>query len=211
MANSDGREALRGLEVPLFDFIPQVLASEEWTGLLIGLLWCAAFLGDRGLTHKLVRSGVIPVVQAPHGAVAGGHLDIVRELLEKGASVATEDTLGRTPLPVRTEKLAVVQLLRQKGADKDAFDDGNWTPLFTAVGEAHQCVDPTIVFALLAAGVDVNLRSDNHFHRLPLQNAAFSAGVDVMRALIEHGNDVNALDFTETRAFIAPPWGMKPK
>lgn len=51
--NSSERQALRGLEVPLFDLITQFLTPEERAKLLKDVLTRATFVGDRGLTQKL--------------------------------------------------------------------------------------------------------------------------------------------------------------
>ena len=202
MDNIDGREALRGLEVPLFDLIAQVLAPKEWAKLLTDLLRRAACLGDGELVRKLVGSGV-DTGTALHGAVGGGHADIVNYLLANGASVDDLDEMSRTPLHMaaRMGRTDMVQLLVLKSADINAWDSLNWTPLYTAV---HSSVgpggDPAVLFALLAAGADVHRRSDKLFKRLPLHLAAFAGCADVLRALVEHGNDVNAVDVYQDTA-----------
>lgn len=130
------------------------------------------------------------------GAVGGGHRDIAIELLDHGASAEAKDEYGRTPLyrAASHGKPDMLQLLVLKGGDIDAWDDNFWTPLYTAAHSAGMGGDPAVLFALLAAGADVHLRSDKLFKRLPLHLAAFAGCADVLRALIEHGNDVNAVD-----------------
>lgn len=55
--------------------------------------------------------------------------------------------------------------------------------------------DAGTLFSLLVAGADANFECERLFKRLPLHMGAFGGGgVDVLRALIEHGNGVNHVD-----------------
>lgn len=190
MANSEGREALRGAEAATFDLIAEALSSEEWVKLLAVSLTHAVIRGNRSLAQKLVRAGA-EIQDALHEAVQGGHGGIVNDLLENGASVTAKDRLGRTPLHVaagRGEK-ETVQLLLQKGADKDAQDNSRRTPLYIAVSDGHAAA----AFALLAVGADVHFQC-GPFQWSVVHAAAQNGLLGVLRAAIERGADLEARD-----------------
>lgn len=86
-----------------------------------------------GVDNRLFDRGFTPLMFA----VEKGHVDAVRLLLEKGASVAVVDRNGRTPLHVATGsgepgELEIVMLLLAKGAFIEAKDAEGMTPLITA-------------------------------------------------------------------------------
>jgi ankyrin repeat protein len=73
-------------------------------------------------------------------AVQGGHLHIVRLLVEAGArkdAVAEHD--GSTPLCLAAElnRLDIVQFLLERGADKDHATHDGLTPLHFAAKNGH--------------------------------------------------------------------------
>ena len=91
-------------------------------------------------------------------AATGGHLEVVRTLLEVGADKdkATTDT-GATPLFTAAVigHLEVVRTLLEAGADKDkASTDTGATPLFMAAENGHL----EVVRTLLEAGADNDRR-----------------------------------------------------
>lgn len=94
----------------------------------------AAAKGKRSLAQKLVEARA-EIGYALHGAVEGGHGQVVDDLLEAGASVAATDSGGRTPLHIaaREGKTEMVQLFLVRGADIGALDDpslyrSSWPP-----------------------------------------------------------------------------------
>ena len=64
-------------------------------------------------------------------ALDGGHIDIVKLLLEKGADVTVPTQNGRTPLSWAAGKgyEAVVRLLLDNGAEPESKDSMDRTPL----------------------------------------------------------------------------------
>ncbi len=193
MAKRHGREALRGVEVQVLDLISQVLTADQWAELLKGPLERAADRGNGGLAQKLIAAGA-RIGDALQAAVRGGHGEAVNVLLEGGASFETKSTkYGRTPLHIAAEegKPEMVQLLMRKGADKDALDGNEWTPLYTSAYYGSEAA----TVALLAGGADVNLES-GHGKTSVIHIAAEDTHVDILRAVIEHGADVDAADGT---------------
>eukprot|EP00903_Cladosiphon_okamuranus_P013895 g12923.t1 len=184
------REALRGVEKQAFDLISEVFNAKEWAELLKAPLERAAARGNRELARKLVRAGA-DIGNALHAAVWGGHGQIVSDLLKHGASFSAKDTNGCTPLhfAARTGKTHIVRGLMLKGADKNAMNNQEWTPLFSAVYHGQTDAART----LLAGGADVSLRC-GALKGSAVHMAAELGHVDILRAAIEHGADVNATD-----------------
>lgn len=190
MANRKGRRALRGVEEETFDLISNVCTGEQWALLLKAPLNRAAALGNRGLARKLVQAGA-DIGNALHAAAWGGHRDIVNDFLLNGESVGVKDTNGCTPLHVaaRRGKAEIVRLLLLNGADINALDNQEWTPLLRAVYHGHA----TVALALLAGGADVSLRC-GAVKGSAVHMAAEMGRLGILRAMIEHGADVNAGD-----------------
>ena len=187
MTNRVRREALRGAETVIIDFLSEVSTSEEWAELLKAPLQYAVAKGNRGLAQTLVAAGA-EVGQALHEAVLGGYEEIATDLLEGGASTGEKDTIGNTPLHIaaREGKSEMARLLMLNGADKNALEELDRTPLCLAVSGGH--VGAAV--ALMAAGADVGLRFNPG--ESVVHAAARKGYVEILRAAIEHGADVNA-------------------
>ena len=200
MRTKSGREALRGAEVNTFDLIFEVLTPEQWAVWLKAPLECAAAKGNRDLAQRLVRAGA-EMGYALRCAVRGGHRDVANDLLGSGASLVAKDEHGCNPLHVAAEcgETEMVQLLLLKGADKDALDNDKCTPLSLAAWKGHLAT----ALALLAAGADASLRCGEDSS--PAMHVAAGEGyVDIVRAVIEHGADVDAADkYQRTALHIA--------
>ena len=190
MANKDRREALRGAEDETFDLLAEVLTSEQRAELLKAPLERAAIDGNKALALKLARAGA-EVGQALYRATRAGHGGVVSDLLDNGASVATKRWDGQTPLHIAAQEgnAEIVQLLMLKGADKDAMNSNDWTPLFQATWHGNVAA----ALALMAAGADVSLPCGKSW-MLVVHLAAERGYVDIMRAAIERGADVDAVD-----------------
>lgn len=148
-------EALRGVERQTLELIAEVLTWEEWAALLKAPLERAVARGNRDLAQKLVEAGAA-FGDALHEAVEGGHPLIVNDLLkEYEADVETEDERGRTPLHIAAShgKPEMVQLLLLEGADMDALESREFTPLFLAIENKNMAT----ALALLAGGADVSI------------------------------------------------------
>lgn len=76
-------------------------------------------------------SGIPPWQQAIHYAAENGHLQMVRLLLERGASPHARSSDGSTPLHW-TSRLDVAKLLLDHGADASARNDNNSQPIHGA-------------------------------------------------------------------------------
>ncbi|CAN0103727.1 unnamed protein product [Scytosiphon promiscuus] len=187
-ATVKGRETLRGVGEQVLDLICRTCTPEQWAALLKAPLELAATNGAGAVAHKLVDAGAAMGV-AVHAAVREGHGAIADFLLESGASTATRDANGDTPLHVAAiaGKPSITRSLLFKGADKNARGRDGRTPLHYAAKHGRVTVTET----LLAAGADLNLRfGDDEIS--PLDTAAGEGHLDVLKAMIEHGADVDA-------------------
>jgi len=107
---------------------------------------CAAIKGDLKLTQLLVDRGGANIEEpSPKGctpllyAARGGYHEVVRYLLEKGASPLKQDTSGGTVLHHAIEKAQteVLQVLIEHGVDVysaiEIADNAGRTPVFEAI------------------------------------------------------------------------------
>lgn len=128
--------------------------------------------------------------RAVHEAVLRGHGDMLNILLEYGASVDGNDSEGNAPLHVVIEN-GEVDMLRSlliMGAHTNALGREGRTPLNVAV----ECGNTAMVEALLAAGAEDSVQC-GRFNKLAVHIAAEGGQVDILKALIDRGGDVNAL------------------
>lgn len=110
------------------------------------LLQLAACEGDEVATHTLIRAGAaVDYVESHEGysalmiAARYGHIGVMRLLLGSGALINLADTLGHTALHycATSGQLMSAQLLLVEGADTEAVNDFNRTPLDLAVSHSH--------------------------------------------------------------------------
>ncbi|KAJ7049829.1 ankyrin repeat-containing domain protein [Mycena amicta] len=144
-----------------------------------------ALLRPRG-EHLSINIG--DYSNALQAASAGGHLDVVRLLLEYGADVNAQGRLNRNALQAASEggHLNIVRLLLEHGADVNAQGGlyGN------SLQAASESAGGHLVRLLLEHGADVNAQGG--FYGNALQAASDGGHLDIVRLLLEHGADVNA-------------------
>jgi ankyrin repeat protein len=142
------------------------------------LIGCASSAAAGDLENKLIQ------------AVKTRNADVVRALLDQGASVNAKDKNGTTALDSAAikGKVDVVRLLLDRGADVSAKNNFGWTPLICAVMFGK--VD--IARLLLDKGAGVNAKDNNGF--TALRWAAREGHADIARLLLNKGADVNAKD-----------------
>ena len=184
-------------------------------------LMVAARTGVVDSVAALLRHGAVAGVDAREGwrgqtalmwAAAEGHAAVVAPLVAAGADVDARSEGGFTPLAfaVRAGHGDAVEVLIEAGADVDlALPDGT-SPLHLAVINAHY----DVALQLLEHGADaataepgwtplhqlVWTRRPNRHYNNP---AAFPTGtvtdLELARALVAHGADVNARQTAEPR------------
>jgi ankyrin repeat protein len=161
-------------------------------------LYYAARFGFRDLTaHLLVEypEDVLAKggsnVTALHASVAHGHVNVLSLLLDHSPNPDIRGRWDQTPLHRLSESEAhkrhreVGQLLLDRGADVNACDDTNWTPLYMAA--LHGRLE--IVRMLLDHGAAINSLSVGG--QTPLNIASKYGYVEIVRLLLERGADPN--------------------
>ncbi len=142
------------------------------------------------VTLSYIRSEDAPIITA----VTMGHANIVKSLIEAGASVNHLGLAKSTLLMLASEKnyLSVVETLIKFGAEVDLCDHHGNSALSLSCREGHL----EIVKALENAGADIDLigKSDGNpinVGNLPIEEACRKGYKDVVRFLIDAGANVN--------------------
>jgi len=125
-----------------------------------------------------------------HHAAFGGQLEVVDELLRRGASVGARDRTGYTPLHYSAIAGAtdVARRLIAEGVDLHAPNDSNTSVLhMAAAGGSLDLVDE-----LLERGLAPDI--ENLYGETPLHRAAQRDRLDVVRRLADLGAPIDAAD-----------------
>lgn len=116
-------------------------------------LEAAVVAGTARVVEYLLNRGVSPIRSSSdysllHVAVARGHADVVRLLIDAGIDVNEADEGGCTPLHAAcgvVDRADLVSMLLEAGADPTTIDDQGLTPLELAVSAGS--VESTTLFA----------------------------------------------------------------
>lgn len=145
--------------------------------------------GDRDKVDALLKSDATLLnardekgLGAYTSAKYSGRNDIAVLLLEKGVEL---DIFAACMAGAKERAL---QLIRENPDLIGTYSHDGWTPLHLACFFGQ----PGIAEALLANRADVSARSRNPMQNAPLHAAAAGRSKDAVRALLEHGADVNA-------------------
>jgi len=159
-------------------------------------LHCACRWGKASVVSSLIssRANVSAREKGRDGYSAlqfgceGGSAEVVRLLLAAGASATQAYGESRSTslhLACKKRAHAICELLLEHGADANAKDVGNSTPLHEAVGSNE-------AKSLIRNKADVMARDSNL--RTPLHKAAFAGNRSVCLLLLESNAQVNAGD-----------------
>ncbi len=121
-----------------------------------------------------------------HIAAIGGHLEVVRYLLDAGADINAGDNENSSAIVNACLRghLDIVKLMVERGASVTMADENLMTPLhFAALGGNVE-----IIGLLLDRGADIN--AANSFGTTPLMNAAGRQPVEAVELLVQRGADV---------------------
>ncbi|KAI9436836.1 ankyrin repeat-containing domain protein [Lactarius indigo] len=157
-------------------------------------LYYAAFCGFLDLLKHLIAeypqhvNASVGLNKSPlAAALRNRHIKVAELLHQHGAVLHTGDN-SRTLLHAASKDglTDVAQWLLSVGADANAQDDGDRTPLYFAAANGRL----EIVRILLGHGVDVRVATTRVNHT-PLHEASRGGHVDVVRLLIQYGADAN--------------------
>ncbi|KAH8995437.1 ankyrin repeat-containing domain protein [Lactarius akahatsu] len=137
-----------------------------------------------------------------HLASYHGRLEIVRALLDHGASANAENNQGETPLYLvsrgvydsQDDGVCIARLLLERGGDANAQRKDNWTPLHAASYFGR----PGIIRILLDNGAEANAENRQGKNSLDQvsrgEYGSQEDGARVAQLLLERGVGVNASD-----------------
>lgn len=141
---------------------------------------------------RSVHSGLFSLM------VRGGQpalLEYVRARLTSDPAFTHERYAGRTLLheAAAAGNVNMVGLLLSLGANPNAPDGGEHTPLYSLSNECAAPGGPDVVRALVQAGADVDAK-DGAKHCTALHMAARRGNVEVAEALLDCGSDIESRD-----------------
>ncbi len=166
---------------------------------LDAVLFKAAEEGDISRARQMIAAGANVNVANEKGvtalslAVAGGHAELARMLLEKGASEKPDGSL--LGLATLKNDLPMVRVLVANGIAVNVHFpmEGEWkawTPLMFAANFAA----PEVVEILLRNGARVNAKADIGITALHI--ASVNNRKEIVKMLLAHGSDPNERDIT---------------
>ena len=178
-------------------------------------IYYAARFGFRDLTAHLlaehpedIRAKGGDRVTPLHASAAHGHVDTFSLLIDRFQNLDIRGSSDQTPLHSVSwrgdsrEYLEIGKRLLDRGANVNACDDEDWTPLHFA---AH---NGRLEFArmLLEHGAAINAPDDKG--RTPLHRASKNCHVEVVLLLLKYGADLNACDdYGRTPSALASNYG----
>ena len=132
--------------------------------------------------------GLNPPCQ-PSSGLSEGHFQVARLLLGSGASAAHRDGHGNTALgeAASANDVDIARLLIDNGADLNAREV-QYTPLDRAAVRG-----PDVAILLVARGAEVN-EPETITKETPLHAAAACGYIEVVRVLLQHGANTEAVD-----------------
>lgn len=165
--------------------------------------WLAARKGNRAIIDFLWKNGLDIRLKDEKGktllmeAIEENSVDLVKDLVQKGANVCGGDNNGKTPLMYAAHQgnVDMLRFLVEHGAHISDQDNRECGALMYAAKEGHTAA----VEYLCQEGAEVDERTSdvpgqNPFAWTPLMYAVYYGHADTAQCLIDHQADINIVD-----------------
>jgi len=165
-------------------------------------LYWAAFSSSKDVLDLILAKGDYP--NTIHLAACKGDLDRVKTLIERGTNIDIKDEFGCVPLhwAALAESPEVADFLIGKGADVNAKDARNLTPLIAARGLP-------VIKLLVSKGADIQAQ-DSYPESTKLHWACIEGDKDVVEFLISKGAEVDRKNKRgQTPLWLAASYGHR--
>ncbi|MFH1689999.1 MAG: ankyrin repeat domain-containing protein [Candidatus Eisenbacteria bacterium] len=147
---------------------------------------CGVVSGDPAQLTVTNERNEMPI----HVATAGGHVDVVRLLLDRGAQVAAGDNENSTALDVAAifGHLDLARFLAERGVDPRHGDINGMTPLHFACYNGNADIGGF----LIGHGADV--RATTNSGSTPLHDASFNGDIECMNLALDGDAIIDATE-----------------
>ena len=175
---------------------PNALDEDHWTPLHIGIRE-----GNIEIISLLLKGGADiehlggRLERPLNTAIRTGRIDVVNFLLKAGASpigsVGYDFSLWPMATAIDSSNIAIIHTLLAAGAGINDTSDQGGNALYYAVFHRAKLV---LIEALISAGADPNIESENDVSKSPLGGAARLRNIEAMQLLVEKGGNINTKD-----------------
>lgn len=190
----------------LVHYVMNCTTQEEYERFENTPLESACLCGNYGMVKFIAENEKSPYFSQDNSlfyAVAYGDRGIIRCLIENGYDVNMKDGYGGNALEwaAQENRISNAKMLIESGCDVNNLNGEGMTALYTACAESN-----TDMARLL---LNNNAEPDRTEDATPLIIASCYGKIDCAELLLEHGSDVNTIDYEgRTALFYAMVYGQ---